>query len=735
MLPEPTQFERQREAFGLLKANATRAHKEGDGLLASSLSETALQEIDRLIRQGTLSLPLRDLQWVIIFRMFWLLHKLSVTTTFNLLQKWPCSTEDDRQVKDLLHSYIKLLMQPFQGPAPTLQIVDSIPLTAFGSEPTAETTELVRHLIELTWFHTVTEGQWQTVLGKWTTTGLPWIKSALIGLNERLRVQAQLAAPSLTNRPLAEEQSAALGSTLPLASLWLLNLYGNHVEMGKQVTSQLARYNIDDYQWRLVADFGHTNFWSNGPGDSQAAWIARRRSMTLRFPILVFHDRRDLRINELLLELYRTGEPDQGHTRQEVFLLAMLHELAALRIWDYWMWTESNHAQSEVLLEAAQWPGSDQSILATSGFVQGVRACSLERKSAIFKSGVAKLEFAAESLLRLLGETILVTYPLQQHPTAGLLVEVADLLPEALWDALADWTLQYGKNCREKRLLGFKTNILEHWLDLIPSLSPTSSVWQKLQPEVLLLAQIPHNWRGGDTETILLYWLAFSPIELALELGKVISSISTSDLGEIVARAGLFVQAETARPNLEYQFTRELGEKSQNILETSIIRAHLEEFTPELIQELKTDVERRTDALLAQSMPSAEPLQFQIASWVPGFDKVPFWKPEDLPLLEKLVAAINSPAVLRSFVSRFLNMVQLMAAHGSQEIARRLMPEIRKWLDAPPLGRVPAGIETGPFALVHFSDSTLDFACQMGWLIFQLVRKLDVEGHTLALVH
>jgi hypothetical protein len=54
-------------------------------------------------------------------------------------------------------------VEPLQGSALTLQLVDSIPLTAFGSEPTAETTELVRHLIELTWFHTVAEGQWQTV--------------------------------------------------------------------------------------------------------------------------------------------------------------------------------------------------------------------------------------------------------------------------------------------------------------------------------------------------------------------------------------------------------------------------------------------------------------------------------------------------------------------------------------------------------------------------------------------
>src|SRR5271169_3635709 len=107
-------------------------------------------------------------------------------------------------------------------------------------------------------------------------------------------------------------------------------------------------------------------------------------------------------------------------------------------------------------------------------------------------------------------------------------------------------------------------------------------------------------------------------------------------------------------------------------------------------------------------MPPTDPVQFQIASWVPGFDEIPFWKPEDLPLLDKLVAAIDSPGVLRSFVLRFLNMIQIMAARGSPEIARRLIPQIRKWLDAPPLGRIPTGNAANPFALVHFSDSTLE---------------------------
>jgi hypothetical protein len=104
-----------------------------------------------------------------------------------------------------------------------------------------------------------------------------------------------------------------------------------------------------------------------------------------------------------------------------------------------------------------------------------------------------------------------------------------------------------------------------------------------------------------------------------------------------------------------------------------------------------------------------------------------------MPLLEKLISALNSPDVLSPFISNLLNMVQLMAAHGTPEISRRLVPEITRWMNEPPKGRVPGQIATHAFALAHFNDATLDMEFDLGWLAFQMVRKLDVEGQILGL--
>jgi hypothetical protein len=591
---------------------------------------------------------------------------------------------------------------------------------------------LARHLIELTWFHTVNEGQWKEILKKWVSTGPKWMKAALEGFDERLQIQAQLTSPGRKVPALPESAASGLQGKFPLASLWLLHLYANRAEIGKLVTQKLAEYNIDDYQWRLVADFGHTNFWTGGSPDSQGAWIARRRSMTLRFPILVFHDRRELAMNEMVLDLLRSEKPDQGHDRQELFQLSMLHELAALRIWDYWMWRDAIRAQSEASLEASQWPGDGQEILAVNGLIHGIRVNFLEKQSKLVDKAIEKLEFAPHPLVRTLAEAVLANYPNQQRSTDTLLVKVADLFPEDLWPKLADWTLSYAKGFRDRRSFGFKLNTLEHWPLLIPSLSENSTAWTALQPEVLSLARTSHTWRGGDTEELLLDWLIFAPINLAVELGELIASYPASTTDEKFARARIFAEAEKARPALNRQFTERLAAEPNEILVATLLASHLERLSADQRQVLRTDLERRTDNFLRQALPPLNSREFQMGGWVPGYELLS-WNKEDLPLLEKLISALNSPNLLGAYVGNLLNMVQLMAAFGSPEISRRLIPEIKRWMDPPPLGSRPSSFSSNVFSIVHLSDGSLNIDRELGWLVFQVVRKLDVEGQKLAL--
>jgi hypothetical protein len=88
----------------------------------------------------------------------------------------------------------------------------------------------------------------------------------------------------------------------------------------------------DSHQWRILGDFTHIDDRSTTRDESGSVHLARRRRTSPDTPLLMFHDNRQQRIEKLLGEIFRAQREENAYQRWEVFTLAMLHELSALRL-------------------------------------------------------------------------------------------------------------------------------------------------------------------------------------------------------------------------------------------------------------------------------------------------------------------------------------------------------------------------------------------------------------------
>lgn len=733
MALEPTPEERQQRAFDILKHQARAAHGEGDGLRVGHLCEIALQEVRRLIDRQELLLTIRDIQWAFVFQLYWLLHGYAIQFTRQALQQVPRTSETDNAIFKILDAYAFFIEQPLMGPDKALKLLKELPISALGDKITPESTEVAVHLVELAWYHSVSTDGWQEVVQLWIQSGPTWLALLLKPVQERLGVQTRLTVPSKRKPPFHTSAAAEISNMSCLAELWLLHLYGRTDAILQRIKEIAPKVNPDDNQWRLIADFWHVNppLSVHSPGDAQGVWLARRRQMTTAFPALVFNDRRELRIGELLGEIYRRGEEGLASYRWQVLQLAMLHELAALRIWDYGMWREAVRAQSETLLEAAKWM-HDQPGWSAQGLVLGVRAISLgsAAKDSLVRSAIDHVEFAPQEILTGLSSDLFSTYPRQKHTASGLLDEVGDLVPPTLWPEFATWTATYAQESRENITSGLKLNPLKPWADILPLVSEDSSIWAVLKPEVIRLAQIKHCWQGDD-RGVLWAWLMSSPLDAAQEVAEAMVSLSSVELGDSFFRADLLTSFERERPQVRKLVTRELAGRAQLPEERLLLARHLHDPTVGSIeQEVRSKTIRAVRDALKQAVPREGSTTFSFGPLILGMALLHDWPKENEPLLREIVTAVNSPGVLRNWIPTLLNWIQVFVAYGPGEFATLVQPSVGSWVEQLPLGREVPADTYGPFSIIQMRGiGSDDVSAAVGWICLQLLRKLNRAAH------
>ena len=488
----------------------------------------------------------------------------------------------------------------------------------------------------------------------------------------------------------------------------------------------------DSHQWRILGDFAYINERFGKGHESQSVHLARRCRLSADTPLLIFHDKREQKIESLLGEIFRAQREEMASQRWEVFTLAMLHELAALRLWDYGMWREAIRAQSEASLESMRWTEKhpDMAARALVLAVQGLAARNPD-KDPITRRVIDVLEFAPAAVLAELAEGLIATYPRQKHSAAELLDDITDLLPPSAWPELARWTVSYAGESDERRSTGQRLAPAAHWLWTLLAVSEDSAVWRTLLPEALRIARVSHCWQSGETRGFLQRWFASAPMPLAREVAETMVAHPENNGVICIARTELLIHLEELREELQGVFTNRLLISVQSPGEGLRLARHL--ALPDVPQREEA-VRERVSMLIREAIARmTSPVNEEAAqvSFPIDVGLVKAWRLEDKPLLEELVAAVNTPTVLAINLQQLLIAIQLLVADGPVEFAEFIRPHAASWTSHLPSGRAVHNANSGPFSILHFSGTDIgDVALYLGWLLFQIPRKLGPTAHS-----
>ena len=730
MLTEPTALERQRIAFGYLREHAINAHVAGDGLLANLLSHSGLDRATRMTADGVFLLGVTEIAWMPVLALYWLVNPSSRYAVSHSLEKIMPTDDGDAALLEWLKLYHCLVEQPLLNDAPLFARISSLQWPTFFSVHSPEAEALITHIIELAWFRAPGRDEWRTTVESWRPRAPEWTRTFIAAVVERLTAQTRLTYPSKLVPIYPESAAETLRSSSPFAELWLLHLHGRSTEVCSTIERLTPRISPDSHDWRVLGDFMHFDGTFVGRDESQNVHLARRRRLSADTPLLIFHDSREQRIDDASIELFRARSESMAAPRWEILTLAMLHELSALRLWDYGMWIQAIRSQAETTLESMQWTNASPA-LSAHGLVLAVRSFAARdpNKDYLIRRSIDVLEFAGQDVLEQLADNLLATYPRQKHSAAALLGDLTDLLPPSAWPELARWTVSYARESADHRTDGWSMAPASHWSRALPAIAIDSPVWNILHPEALAIAGISFCWRGEEAR-FLEYWMNFAPTSLARDVAVVMADHAETNPSLCLARSGLLIKFERAHPELHGLLTRPLLGRAHSASEAALLADHLGEAD---IHVRKTALRERMRELIADTItratpsPDANKHTFGMAE---GIHLIEEWLPEDEPLLKKLIAAVDSPNVLSDYLPWLIQTIQLVVANGPPEFARIAEPAVGRWTKKMPTGRTMFGQQAGPFATMHFgSDQPEETALMLGWLVFQLPRKLGTDAH------
>lgn len=734
METEPTAEKRQHQAFGYLRDRARNAHIAGDGLTVGVLCHTGLDNIRKLAKEGKLLLPFSEIIWMPIFALYWLVIPSERYAIQEIFQKLQRTTDEDRLLGQWIDRYLILVEQPLAGDAQATPALKDFSWPACFAERNPEIETIVVHMVELLWFHGPNAENWKQLIDSWLQVAPSWTRDIFLDLKSRLAFQARLTCPDKSQDLIAESRVRDLRQHYDISELWLHHLHGRSakvVEVAKSLTPSLS---ADSHRWRVLHDFFHFNSLFQPDAESQYVHLARRRRLSVETPLLIFNDKREERLTETLGELFRSRSKSKASTRWEIYLLAQLHELAALRVWDYGMWLEATRAQANACLEMAEWTDAHQELVA-NGLVLAVRSLCAKspEKDPITRRSIDTLELAPANVISSLSDGMLATYPRQKHGALEILEDVADLLPEQDWPAWALWVRSYTQESSENRAGGKSVGPAKHWIHVLPLVSRESMIWSILQPEALGMAGSSYCWSGRDGD-FLQRWLLFGPTDLAKAVAETMTNHEETHSGFCFDRANLLIEFEEWNVDLKGFYTKRLLPTAHSTSEALILARHLgESDVPSRETTLREGVLQAIKTGMSQAIFDPAVNKFHSPPVI-TIDLVEQWLPEDQAILLQLIETINKPDVYADYLPWLLSIIQMFVANGPIVFANIVQPHVREWSRNPPSGREMSGAFSGPLSVVQFQNGEVgDIELMLGWLAFQLPEKLGVASHGVVL--
>jgi hypothetical protein len=721
---EPNYADRRALAFDYLRERAGRAHAEGDGVLANSLSALALSQIEILGKQKHPGVNLGNVRWAFILPLYWLIDDYMIRAVDQALQAHLCPNPGNEPHLKLLRAYLFLVNQPLAPIDEQLKVLSELNFELLGDGSDFEVFVFLEHAVELAWFRGPDKSVWMGLLDAWIARAPEWCRSRLANIKTRLLLQMRLTSPAIHIRRVSSDETIAVSGDLRLAPLWihLLNCEGKRLD--EAIERIGASVSPVSHVARLLFDFHHKNRARGEFGEPQEVGLTRRRLFTASSPLMVFNELREAQLSEGLGNLFRQGRIGNAEARFHAFRLAMLSELSALRLWEFGAWQGAIKAQSQAELEAVKW--EDVSVgMAADGILKAVQSLSYkpQKEDALIRTALSQLEFADEAILSGLVERLMEVYPLQEYEAECALQDLSDLVPSKLWGGLAKWGLQFSQHNQQRKSTGWTIEPLAFLTEIVQYAEPPSGIWAPLLPEFLKMAAIPLFWHSDNSQQ-LRAWITNAPVEMARQVGLVIVSTEIEDPMPRMGRVEILRDAENYRVDLKGAFLPELRRKAKSILEIAFLGGSTDQA---LRKEIKKSLLEAVGNLIRLAVPDPSSKTISIGSpLLPPFDSVD-WEDDELSVLDQLVATVENPSVLSMQVPQLLSCIQQMVRFGPASFATHLLPRFESWTEQLPTGQNPTWGPKGPFSSAQFNfgrESRGKTTMMLGWIGFQLLYRI-----------
>jgi hypothetical protein len=521
--------ERRRLALNYLRHRMIEAHVRGDGSTVNHLCAIALEHLRKWRSEETCLISLGDYWWAIAMSCYWLVDEYMLRYCEECLSKARAKDEVEQELARILNAVVNLIKEPLYE-APNIQ--DDLwkaELRWLSDENQTEGITLLVFAIELLWRHRLSnmDSSWSDLAANWWAKAsgfgrLAPLSGALRNVVARLGVQQKIVWPGISGQDPEGWRDQDNGFEVQIYRTWkawvardwdtfdllLKNLVPS---TSMESVHAVPLWRLHDMARGVKSHPLYSAYWKDR-GDPQVLGLTRMRERVLAGGYIAFQEIRDRALKNYLAAVWREGSAENKATeRFHCVRLAILNQIAALRIWDLASWLHTAKLISEIFLEIAS-KDDRGGFFAREAIWWTVLALYLRENDPFLKRAISLLERTDIIYMRTLVQGLILSRPIEYGHAMYVLSELSDAIPEDLLSTVAEWwvtCVQFPNHY----IHPLRNQQAFFWGKILPYLSDAEPICRILHPGMILVSQAIAVW-DEDKPGMIKAYLTKAPLDL-----------------------------------------------------------------------------------------------------------------------------------------------------------------------------------------------------------------------------
>ena len=703
-------------SLNYLRDCARSAHLDGDGVLANHLSSIALEMVRAPELKERDVMPVHSWAWAVIFSLYWLTDSYMLDEVRKALEAAVVSSDEDAELLKLLKAYDWLIRQPLDPDCKGQK--HDLTKAKLGWMAVGEACEhevLLTHCIELLWYRDPRGRSWSDIATSWERQVPVELQSRLRVLERRLRVQTTMVVlGAARSDDVTIDRDLDAPTWVPV--LWRAMFDNDSRTIDDILLAETPKHEAETPTGRLLFDLRHYNRIRGEWGDPVAIGLTRRRLITNHSPELAFGQLREGRAGDIITKLFLGA----GNATDRFFglTLGMLLELDALRRWDARVWCSTVEIQARLngeifFREPREIDFADRAIRCAVGAIR------LNEKEHWCEASLAAIEFLPAAALTALVRDLLNTHPAQYHSAKVVFGRLGDAIPSPLYLDFAKWAVRYVSYCESVDRWYLASDTIAFLAPFLRALPESHEAWSILWAVFEPQFSSATHWKL--TNRVFREFLLHAPLEFA---GRAVELALAVELtgNESRPRWEMLTEIASSRPEISSKFGAAVVASAPRPVDQAVLRDQTwaQPYLKFDEAALRAEAREHLERILDRAVVPEDRKEFEMLAW--GWDTFCYvqWEETDLGLVQRLLATVDQPRVLRNHAVRLLEYLCFMVRDGPVSFCAAVEPYLTKWLKSAPSGIDPMEGMSGPL-------STIQHSTEAGSLISNELTRLAIS--------